>query len=260
VPFLNKVALIEDLSDNQFVQRYAFSRNAGAEGSIELKPADADKWATFRDQLKNKDAHSSLLNQRTIESAAASQPTTRLAYAAATGWRSGNKTFVLPERVIGANSKNICGLSRDRSKGSRPSLRLKGTSKSWLLSVGTMATKSSSMMLTISCSFAAPLLRIANEPSFGICLAGKTGGGKTTVTAAASSVFAVGEMGQLLTWNATLAGLEPTLRAHNDCQSAFKFDPVSASNFDPLERRVLTVALASSELAGVAETRRARVV
>src|SRR3954471_23323412 len=44
------------------------------------------------------------------------------------------------------------------------------------------------------------------------------------------------------------------------CQSAFKFDPVSASNFDPFERRVLTVALASSELAGVAETRRARAV
>ena len=42
------------------------------------------------------------------------------------------------------------------------------------------------------------------------------------------------------------------------CQSAFKFDPVSASNFDPFERRVLTVALASSELAGVAETWRAR--
>ena len=43
-----------------------------------------------------------------------------------------------------------------------------------------------------------------------------------------------------------------------DCQSAFKFDPVSASNFDPFERRVLAVALASSELAGVAETWRAR--
>jgi NAD(P)-dependent dehydrogenase (short-subunit alcohol dehydrogenase family) len=42
------------------------------------------------------------------------------------------------------------------------------------------------------------------------------------------------------------------------CQSAFKFDPVSASNFDPFERRVLTVALASSEPAGVAETWRAR--
>ena len=42
------------------------------------------------------------------------------------------------------------------------------------------------------------------------------------------------------------------------CQSAFKFDPGSASNFDPFERRVLAVALAPSELVGVAETVRAR--
>ena len=53
-----------------------------------------------------------------------------------------------------------------------------------------------------------------------------------------------------------------TFRGDNDkawCQSAFKFDPVSASNFDPFERRGLAVALASSELAGIAETGRARV-
>jgi putative transposase len=43
------------------------------------------------------------------------------------------------------------------------------------------------------------------------------------------------------------------------CQSAFKFDPSSASNFDPFARRGLTVALVSSELAGIVETRRARV-
>jgi hypothetical protein len=43
------------------------------------------------------------------------------------------------------------------------------------------------------------------------------------------------------------------------CQSAFKFDPSSASNFDPFARRVLLVALVSSELAGIAEARRARV-
>jgi RecA-family ATPase len=43
------------------------------------------------------------------------------------------------------------------------------------------------------------------------------------------------------------------------CQSASKFDPRSASNFDPLERRARTVALAPSELVGVAETGRARV-
>ena len=42
------------------------------------------------------------------------------------------------------------------------------------------------------------------------------------------------------------------------CQSARKFDPVSASNFDPFARRDLRVALDSSELAGIGETRRAR--
>src|SRR6202011_2589543 len=58
-------------------------------------------------------------------------------------------------------------------------------------------------------------------------------------------------------WNA-IASRFGTATFSNTCQSAFKFDPVSASNFDPFERRVLTVALASSELAGIAETRRAR--
>jgi hypothetical protein len=43
------------------------------------------------------------------------------------------------------------------------------------------------------------------------------------------------------------------------CQSASKFDPRSASNFDPLKRRARVVALAPSELVGVAETARARV-
>jgi len=38
------------------------------------------------------------------------------------------------------------------------------------------------------------------------------------------------------------------------------FDPGSVSNFDPFERRFGAVALAPSELAGVAETARARVV
>ena len=45
-----------------------------------------------------------------------------------------------------------------------------------------------------------------------------------------------------------------------DCQSALEWDPLSASKRDPFDRRVLLVALASSELVGVAETARARVV
>ena len=44
------------------------------------------------------------------------------------------------------------------------------------------------------------------------------------------------------------------------CQSAPNRDPLSASKRDPFERRVRAVALAPSELVGVAETARARVV
>ena len=51
-----------------------------------------------------------------------------------------------------------------------------------------------------------------------------------------------------------------TLQRGLDCQSALDWDPVSASKRDPFERRVRPVALAPSELAGVAETVRARVV
>src|SRR5690348_10160837 len=42
------------------------------------------------------------------------------------------------------------------------------------------------------------------------------------------------------------------------CQSAFNFDPWSASNVDPFVRRGLVVALAPTEPAGVAEAARAR--
>ena len=44
------------------------------------------------------------------------------------------------------------------------------------------------------------------------------------------------------------------------CQSALEWDPLSAFKRDPFERRVLTVALAPSELVGVAETARVRAV
>ena len=47
-------------------------------------------------------------------------------------------------------------------------------------------------------------------------------------------------------------------RERPKCQSALDRAPLSASKRDPFERRVRPVALAPSELAGVAETERAR--
>jgi hypothetical protein len=110
MPFLKKTALIEDLSDAQFFQQYAFTREDNGEGIIELRPSEADKWKTFKDHLRNRNAHPSLLNNATIEAAAALDPQKRLAYAPARGWRPGGKTFVKPEGTVGANSKNICGI------------------------------------------------------------------------------------------------------------------------------------------------------
>ena len=51
-----------------------------------------------------------------------------------------------------------------------------------------------------------------------------------------------------------------TATAALKCQSALDWDPLSASKRAPFERRVRPVALAPSELAGVAETVRARAV
>jgi len=53
----------------------------------------------------------------------------------------------------------------------------------------------------------------------------------------------------------TMASLLPAIV---ECQSALNWAPLSASKRDPFERRVLAVALAPSELAGVAATARAR--
>ena len=56
---------------------------------------------------------------------------------------------------------------------------------------------------------------------------------------------------------------QPNDDIHDDaryCQSAANRDPLSASKRDPFDRRGRAVALAPSELVGVAKTARARVV
>ena len=73
--------------------------------------------------------------------------------------------------------------------------------------------------------------------------------------------FADSQIAQGLTYlaNTSASGDNRWLCSTDVCQSACKFDPSSASNFDPFVRRGLLVALVSSELAGIAEARRARV-
>ncbi|MCP1912478.1 putative phosphoesterase [Bradyrhizobium elkanii] len=79
-----------------------------------------------------------------------------------------------------------------------------------------------------------------------------TGAGIDVIVSGHSHVPRIDMVGGVLYLNPGSAG-------PRRCQSACKFDPSSASNFDPFVRRVLLVALVSSELAGIAEARRARV-
>ena len=61
-----------------------------------------------------------------------------------------------------------------------------------------------------------------------------------------------------ISWRTTNGRFAPIV--FSNCQSALDWDPRSASKGYPFDRRVLMVALAASELAGIAETARARVV
>ena len=81
----------------------------------------------------------------------------------------------------------------------------------------------------------------------------------------------VGEKLIILFDNQSTVTVEPVFKSRADGlvgetrdeitrQSALDWDPLSASKRDPFERRLRPVALAASELAGVAETVRARVV
>ena len=87
-------------------------------------------------------------------------------------------------------------------------------------------------------------------------LIGRNGSGKSALLLAMQRLFGETREERLIRSEDFFVAPGETLKW---CQSAFKFDPRSASNFDPLERRVLAVALAPSELVGVAETARARV-
>ena len=90
---------------------------------------------------------------------------------------------------------------------------------------------------------------IANDPTNG------TIGGDNLIRVAVTR-----DISQAIPISGSFSGAPDSYLGMTVCQSASKFDPRSASNFDPLERRVRAVALAPSELVGVAETARARVV
>ena len=107
------------------------------------------------------------------------------------------KAFVLQNRLVGTSPDQIIGVV-PVANANRGTVLCRGTAKEWTTSVGRLAKKSTVTMLTIATALAAPLLKVTGTGSFGICLFGRTRGGKTMATLAAGSVLGFGEEAQLL--------------------------------------------------------------
>jgi len=100
------------------------------------------------------------------------------------------------------------------------------------------------LLLSVSASFAAPLLLKAKQQSAGgggIHLIGKSSNGKTTALQVAASVW--GGPGYVRAWRATANGLEATAAALND--SLIVLDEISEC--DPREIGAIIYALANGQ-------------
>lgn len=93
---------------------------------------------------------------------------------------------------------------------------LTGTADEWTREVASLARFSSSMILSLGCAFAAPLLRLLELPSRIFVLTGKRRSGKTSASLLAASVIGTAREEDLLTWSTTGNRLGERLPWHND--------------------------------------------
>jgi putative DNA primase/helicase len=127
-----------------------------------------------------------------------------------TGWH--DKTFVLPDTVIGPEAEDIIFQSGTCAHGEHG---LAGSLQAWQEGVSVVAQDNPMLMLGLSCAFAAPLLERCNAEGGGIHLVGDSSSGKTTILDAACSVYGGKEYRR--TWRSTANGMEGTAVLYNDC-------------------------------------------
>ena len=115
--------------------------------------------------------------------------------AKAIGWH-GDKTFILPGRIIGEQSRvwfGGCGESADYSSG--------GTSENWKKNVAELAIGNDYLVFGIAFGFAGPLLEPLNLPGVAAHLHGDSSAGKTSIQSAAGSVWGPPSFNSNLVWH-----------------------------------------------------------
>ena len=140
----------------------------------------------------------------------AKPPKRRMRCASQVGWCDGS--FVLPDTVIGPRASGVIFQSGERGHDEHTR---GGTLAGWKSDIAARAVGNPILVLTLSASFAGPLLTLCNAESGGIHLVDDSATGKTTAVDAAASVW--GGRNFKRSWNATANGQEGAAAMFNDC-------------------------------------------
>ena len=222
----------------------------GTQEEVIMTPADFHSAAKWRTTLLNSGYNlpqDRSLIQLIHEHLIHSRPRLQRLLVHSVGWHG--DTFVLPG--IAASNNGVELAFHEAPNGRTAAFGERGTLEGWKSGVAVPAAASSRLVLSIALAFAAPLLRFTNFDSCGLHLEGESSKGKTTCLLAATSVSRKADRRELLTWDATKAGLAEMAMAHND--NLMCIDELANS-----EGNVNTLALRMREMAYMLASGRGR--
>lgn len=159
-------------------------------------------------------------------------PKRRIHCALQVGWCG--DSFVLPDAVIGPKSAGVIFQSGERGHEEHTQA---GTLAGWRDGIAAKAVGNPLLMLSVSASFAGPLLQRCNSEGGGFHVVGDSSTGKTTLIEAACATW--GGPGFKRSWRATANGMEGAAAMFNDCLLALD----EISECDPKEVGAIVYAL-----------------
>lgn len=218
-PLLEKIATYRDESTNLYTEQYRFRKKDTSLSKVEVRPSEAGDLIKFRRQLEDRYAllPSGETCRHFLAEAVKKDAENCYVFAARTGWRKGFRGFVLPSKLVGISKLAIVGVKPPASSNRYlDKVSNKGTVASWRTDVSERAADSSILVTALSAAFAAPLLRLCNQQSFGLCFSGPSRTGKSTATLLAASVIGIPSKSALPTWSTTDAALYERLPYYND--------------------------------------------
>jgi uncharacterized protein (DUF927 family) len=174
--------------------------------------------------------------ERLTEYLLRSAPAARVRVVGRLGWTEapdGRRVFVLPGEALGAD-----GAARVLLQSSRPDalppVSTRGTLQEWQAGIAALAVDNPRLGFALSAALAAPLLGLVGAEGGGLHFRGPSSCGKSTLLAAAGSVYGGGSpRGWVRSWRATDNGLESVALAHNDLLLALdemgECDPAAVS-------------------------------